>query len=54
MTDFEKQVLRNLLFSLASYVARVPDDRLNAEHLDREEMIRQTCLVLRIKPEQLS
>lgn len=52
-TDFHKQVLRELILNLASYVERVPDDRGNAEHLDREEMVRQACVVLKIKPSDL-
>lgn len=52
-SDFQKQVLKQLILDLASYVERVPDDRGNAEHLDREQMVRHACILLKIEPSGL-
>jgi hypothetical protein len=39
--------LRHLVELLADYVDRVPDDRLNAEHIDREALLQVARSYLR-------
>lgn len=42
--------VRRLVEQLAEYVEGVPDDRLNVEHLDREQLVAAARALLRMGP----